>query len=49
MAQDDDLEAAAENVRVLISGELEAQHRLEGHAVPVSACPVCRAHDSSAA
>ena len=49
MVQNDELEAVAENVRILISGELEAQHRLEGHAVAVPACPVCRAHDAPAA
>lgn len=41
---DDELEEVAANVRVLIREEMEVQHRLEGHPVPVTECPICLAH-----
>ena len=40
----DELEDVAANVRVLIREEMEVQHRLGGHPVPVQECPHCRAH-----
>ncbi len=41
---EDQLEEVAANVRVLIREEMEVQHRLGAHPVPVPDCPVCRAH-----
>lgn len=46
MADDDELEEVAANVMVLIAEELDVQHRLGGHPVPVAECPVCRAHQA---
>lgn len=43
---DDELEEVAANVRVLIREEMEVQHRLEGHPVPVPDCPICRMHSA---
>jgi len=37
----DDLEEVAANVRLLIREEMEVQHRLGGHPVPVADCPLC--------
>ncbi|HEX2047412.1 MAG TPA: hypothetical protein VHF27_06580 [Acidimicrobiales bacterium] len=41
---EDQLEEVEANVRVLIHEEMEVQHRLGTHPVPVPDCPVCRAH-----
>ena len=41
---DDELEDVAANVQVLIVEEMEVQHRLGGHPIPVRECPLCRAH-----
>jgi hypothetical protein len=40
----DDLDDVAANVGVLIREEMEVQHRLGGHPVPVRECALCRAH-----
>ena len=40
MAQDL-LDEVAANVTILITEEMEVQHRLGVHAVPVPDCPVC--------
>jgi hypothetical protein len=46
---EDDLEAAEENIRILIAEELEVGHRLEGHGEALAACPICRSHNPRAA
>lgn len=40
----DQVDEVAANLRILIAEELDVQHRLGGHPVPVPDCPVCRAH-----
>ena len=40
--KDDELDDVFANVRVLIREELDVQHRLGGHPVPVAECPLCR-------
>ena len=37
----DELDELAATVDVLIREEMEVQHRLGGHAVPVPDCPLC--------
>jgi hypothetical protein len=44
IVDDAELEEVAANVRVLIAGELDVQHRLGEHPVPTQDCPNCRAH-----
>jgi hypothetical protein len=44
---EDDLDEVTANVTILIRAELEVQHRLGDHAVPVSGCPVCDAHQAA--
>lgn len=41
---DDPIDDAAENIRILVREELETQHRLDGHPEPVPECPVCESH-----
>jgi hypothetical protein len=41
---DEDLREVEENIRLLIRAELETQHRLEGHRVPLEDCPICVSH-----
>ena len=48
MAEDDFAEVE-ENIRILMTEELEVQHRLEGHTEVVDGCPVCRSHNPHAA
>jgi hypothetical protein len=45
----DDLDEVEENIRILMTEELEVQHRLEGHVEVIAACPVCRSHNPHAA
>jgi hypothetical protein len=40
MAQDL-LDEVAANLSILIAEEMEVQHRLGGHPVPVADCPIC--------
>ncbi len=46
---ENDLAEVEENIRILVTEELEVQHRLEGHWTAVPGCPVCRSHQPSAA
>ena len=39
---EDELEAVAANVSVLIREEMEVQHRLGEHGAPAPDCPACR-------
>lgn len=41
---DDELDEVSATVTVLISEEMEVQHRLGAHPVPAGDCGVCRAH-----
>ena len=36
------LDEVAANVSILIAEEMEVQHRLGGHPVPVAECALCR-------
>ena len=40
--REDDLDAVAANVKVLIEQELDVQHRLGGHPALVEDCALCR-------
>jgi len=40
--KDQELDDVFANVGVLIVAELDVQHRLGGHPVPVPECPLCR-------
>jgi hypothetical protein len=40
--KDDELDDVVANVIVLICEELDVQHRLGGHPVPVPECRLCR-------
>ncbi|MDQ4069430.1 MAG: hypothetical protein M3203_08170 [Actinomycetota bacterium] len=46
---EDELEEVAANLGVLIREEMEVQHRLGEHRVPVPDCPFCRARPGWAA
>jgi hypothetical protein len=45
--RENDIEEAAQNIRILVREELETGHRLAGHRQPVAGCPVCESHGST--
>ncbi len=47
LMSDDDLDEAAEYIRILVRRELETGRWLEGHPASDADCPVCEAHRSA--
>jgi hypothetical protein len=41
---EEDFDEVEENIRILMTEELQIHHRLEGHGEVIAACPVCHAH-----